>query len=220
MNERACERCGAENRADASYCWRCYTPFGGATPPTVTAAGRIGAAAYASGSRSVATAPSTLAPATAGGDRAAWVVKGVVFVLAFAGGWWLVNHFLFSGFPFPDEVAGYERVESDEAREAVEAIAAFGQAFDFEMEMAFYGTEARPAYMMFVFEVPEQMPPTAAKPFGASSGSLPFQCQEEVQGTSCYWSDRDGNVLGVGGFGRSLAEVEPVARRVRADLDD
>jgi hypothetical protein len=226
MDEHACAQCGAQNRADAQYCWQCYAPVGGsgaasaATAPsragTIRAA-TIGGAAGGNGS-AVMTAPSpTPVQPVRGTSPWAWVVRAVLFAAAFAGGWWLVNHFFFGGFPFPDQVAGHERVESENARDAAEAITAFGEAFNLEMEMAFYGPEVQPVYMMFVFEMPEGVP-LAGQPFGGPTGSAPFQCQEQPQGASCFWTGEDGQVIGVGGMGKPAAEVEPVARQVQSDL--
>jgi hypothetical protein len=222
MNERACERCGSENRADASYCWRCYATFGGTSPPTVTAAGRIGSAAYASaGDGSVMTAPPVPAGRTpSGGEWTGWVVKVVVFLLAFVGGWWLVNHLFFSGFPFPDEVAGHERVENEDARDAAEALASIAQILNVEIEMAFYGNGATPAYTMFSFTLPDEPTLAEAQPFAAAPGNVPFQCAEEAQGASCVWGYDEETVVGIGGFGLAIEQVEPVARQVMSDLED
>jgi hypothetical protein len=131
---------------------------------------------------------------------------------------WLVNHFFFSGFPFPDEVAGHQRLDSEQARDAAEALTAFGEAFDLKMETAFYGPQVQPAYMMFVFEMPESLPFLGNQPLAGSPDSLPLQCQEQVQGTSCYWSADDGRVVGLAGPGKTAAEVEPVAHQVQAEL--
>jgi hypothetical protein len=145
-------------------------------------------------------------------------VKGVVFVLAFGGGWWAVNHFFFGGFPFPDQVSGQPRVESERARDAAEAIASIAEMLDVEMEMAFYGTEAQPAYVMFAFEIPDQVALPGAQLFSQSpAGEIPFQCGPDAQGAACVW-DHDGRVVGVGGIGQTVEQLDPVARQVQAEL--
>jgi hypothetical protein len=86
------------------------------------------------------------------------------------------------------------------------------------METAFYGPQVQPAYMMFVFEMPESLPFLGNQPLAGSPDSLPFQCQEQVKGTSCYWSADDRQVVGLAGLGKTAAEVEPVAHQVQAEL--
>ena len=223
MDERTCERCGAQNRADATYCWRYYASLGGgSSPPETVAAGRIGAATYASGTGngSVMTAapPPPVAPPTPGSDRARWVVKGVLFVVGFAAGWWLVSHVFFTAFPFPDQIAGQPRVESEEAEQAAEALASIAAILDVEMEMAIYGSELQPAYVMMAFEVPESGPLTQVPAFGQTpAGDFSFRCGPDAQGAACLW-ERDGMVVGIGGIGHTPEELEPVARQVRAEL--
>jgi hypothetical protein len=142
------------------------------------------------------------------------VWRGLLFVVGFAGGWWVVNQLFFDGFPFPDQVAGQPRVESREAEEATEALSALGGLLDVEMEFAFYGPEVQPAYVMFAFELPERLLPLDVQP--TSRGSIPFQCRTDVQGSGCIW-EVEGMIVGLGGSG-TPEELEPVARRVRAEL--
>lgn len=226
MEEHTCAQCGAQNRDDAAYCWQCYTPVGGTAAPVATVPTRGGAIRSATvgeygggnGSGVMTAPPSTPVGTTREARPWAWVLRAVLFVAAFAGGWLLVNHFFFGGFPFPSQVAGHERVDSENARDAAEAITGFGQAFDLEIEMAFYGSEAQPAYMMFVFEMPEGLPTAGAEPFTGAAGAVPFTCQEQIEGASCFWSGEGGQFVGLGGFGKPAAEVEPVARQVHAEL--
>jgi hypothetical protein len=222
VNERTCDRCGGLNRPDAAYCWRCYATFGAAPVPEPIRAGRIGPAASIAGDGTgpvMTTAPpAPEAPTSTGTDWGRWLVKGVVFVLAFAGGWWAVNHFFFGGFPFPDQVAGQPKVESEQVRDAAEAIASLAEILDVEMEMAFYGTEAQPVYVMFAFEIPDQVALPGAQPFSQSpAGEIPFQCGPDAQGAACVW-DHDGRVVGVGGIGQTVEQLDPVARQVQAEL--
>jgi hypothetical protein len=222
MDEHACAECGAQNRGDAAYCWRCYAPVGSGAAAVATAPSRSGSiraasiGGYGGGNGSaVLTSPASPVQTT---PSWGWILKAILFVAAFAGGWWLVNHFFFSGFPFPDQVAGHQRLDSEQARDAAEALTAFGEAFDLEMETAFYGPEVQPAYMMFVFQMPESLAFLGNQPLAGSPDSLPFQCQEQVQGTSCYWSADDGQVVGLAGLGKTAEEVEPVAHQVQAEL--
>src|ERR687895_1473361 len=89
VNERTCDRCGGQNRPDATYCWQCYATFGAAPVPEPIRAGRIGPAASIAGNGTspvMTTAPPAPgAPTSTGTDWERWLVKGVVFVLGFAG---------------------------------------------------------------------------------------------------------------------------------------
>jgi hypothetical protein len=76
--------------------------------------------------------PPPVAPVSSRIDRTRWVWRGLLFVVGFAGGWWVVNQLFFNGFPFPDQVAGQPRVESREAEEATEALSALGGLLDVE----------------------------------------------------------------------------------------
>jgi hypothetical protein len=167
------------------------------------------------------TAPAPAPPhaaASPSSDWTRWVVKGVLFVVGFAGGWWAVHHFFFSGFPFPDQVAGQARVDTEAARDAAEAVASLAEILNVDVEMAFYGTEAQPAYVMFAFEVPEGLPLTGAPPFSQTgSGGIPFQCAPDAQGAGCVW-EQDGTVVGVAGIGQTVDQLDPVARQVRSEL--
>jgi hypothetical protein len=220
VNERTCDRCGGQNRPDAAYCWQCHAPFGTAPVSEPIRAGRIGPAASVAENGTgplMTTAPPPVSP-TSRGDWGRWLVKGVVFVLGFAGGWWAVTHFFFGGFPFPDQVAGQPRVESEEARDTAEAIASLAEILDVEMEMTFYGTEAESAYIMFAFEVPDQVALSGSQPFSQSpGGEISFQCGPDPQGAACMW-EHDGQVVGVGGVGQTVEQLDPVARQVRAEL--
>jgi hypothetical protein len=219
MDQRHCDRCGAENPSDAVYCWQCHARWGGAhsgAAPTRT--GMIRAASFKGDATSpVLTASPDVRPAQAA--ERSWsrlVLTGLFLVVGFAGGWWLVDRLFFSGFPFPDQVAGQPRVESELATDASEAIASIGEIFDVEMEMAFYGTGVTPVYVMFAFEVPDSPILPQATPVGPG-GEVAFQCMPDVQGSACVWS-RDDTIVGLAGVGQTVEQIDPVARAVQADV--
>jgi hypothetical protein len=224
MDERTCDQCGAQNPINAAYCWQCHARWdGSASPSAPVRPGTIRAApvgAYGGGpGGSVLTAPPPPhVGAPAGRSWGRLLAAAVVFVAGVAGGWWLVDRLFFGGFPFPDEVAGQERVDSEVARDAADVIASIGEILDVDMEMAFYGTDLRPAYVMVAFELPDAGAVTQVPPFGgASAGDFSFQCGPDAQGAACLWEE-GGTVVGIGGIGQTPEQLEPVARRVRTDL--
>jgi hypothetical protein len=230
MEERACPSCGAQNPVAAEYCWQCFTRFAGPPPGTTSGtpsrgsalAASIGTGPGAGTPSAVVTEPATMTrwqpQHTTPSDRVtAWVVKGLVVVLA--AGLGLVGYrWLTRGFSFPDQIAGLERTDAEESVEAAEAIASIAQILGVEMEAAFYGDELQPTYVMFAFEKPEDSRLTGVQPFGGLPGTgIPFQCGPDAQGAGCVW-EHDGRVVGIGGIGQTVEQLEPVARAVRAEL--
>jgi hypothetical protein len=232
MDEQTCPRCGAKSAAGAAYCWQCFARFADPAPaesqvgPTATAgplAAALGRGPGAGTPAAVISEPATVTrwqPQQKAGRDAAlgWVVRGLVFVVAAVGGYFGYQ-WLFGGFPFPDEVGGYERVESDDVEGAAEAVASIAEILEVEMEIALYGSEIQPAYVMFVFEVPEEGALAGVQPFGGpASGEIGFQCGPDAQGAGCVW-EQEGQLVGLGAIGQTVEQLEPVARQVKAELD-
>jgi hypothetical protein len=219
VNERACARCGAQNPAAAAFCWQCFASFAGEAPAGPVRAGKIGPAAYGgTGGVMAPPAPAPMSTTTSSTGWTRWVIKGVLFLVGFAAGWWAVDHFFFSGFPFPDEIAGQPRAESDATRDAAEAFSEIAEIFNVEMEMALYGSEIQPTYIMFAFEVPEELPLGGAPGLSQTgTGEIPFQCAPDSTGAACVWG-LDGSMVGLGAFGQTVEQLDPVARQVQAEL--
>ncbi|HEX2026328.1 MAG TPA: zinc ribbon domain-containing protein [Actinomycetota bacterium] len=220
MEQRPCDQCGAENRPDAAFCWRCHARWdaGPAAGPAARLGG-IRSASFGSTSATAVVDAGTPPPHAATSAARSWprlVLTGLLFAAGFAGGWWLVDRLFFSGFPFPDQVDGQPRIETDLTNEASEVLTSIGELFNVEMEMAFYGTDTAPAYMMFAFELPDGAPLPMPAQVGAG-GDVGFQCQPDDSGSACVWSSGE-TVVGLGAFGRSVEELEPVARQVQAEL--
>lgn len=230
MDERTCGNCGAKSAAGAEYCWQCYARFGppaAAPPPTVgpalTAALGRGRGAGTPSATMTEDPTITRWQPTHQPTRSrvlGWLVRGAVFAVAAVGGY-VGYQWLFGGFPFPDEIAGQERVDSERAEDAAAVGASIGRILGVDMEMAFYGSEVTPVYVMFAFEVPESVSSLSTLAGSDLSrnadGSIPFQCRQDVDGASCFW-ERDGTVVGIGGGG-TPGQLRPVARQVHADLD-
>lgn len=220
MDERTCDQCGAQNAMDAAYCWRCYARWGGSASPSAPVrhgtiqAVPVGAYGGGPGGSVLTAPPPPLVGAPAGRSWGRLLAAAVVFVAGLAGGWWLVDRLFFGGFPFPDEVADHERVDSDRAEEVADALTSLGGLLDVEMEFAFYGSEIEPAYVMFAFDIPDGINPTTLQ--GFPIGDVLFQCRPEIEGSSCFWQ-HDGMIVGLGGNGPPDG-IEPVARRVQTEL--
>jgi hypothetical protein len=150
------------------------------------------------------------------------VVK-VVVLIAFAAGGFLAWRLFFAGFPFPDEVAGHPRIETEATDEATELISELTRSLGADLEMAFYGDEAspQPSYVVYMMTLPEDSPLVAVPgdPLGElMSGGM--ACAPSVQGSNCNWLDDEDRVVGVAGYGLPPEDVEVAAREVRAELGD
>jgi hypothetical protein len=234
--QRACGRCGADNAPGAQYCWQCYTSFGGpagtaqATPatagPLATAIGRGPGAGTPSAVVSEAPTITRWQPQHGAAKDAAvrWVVRGLVVAVAAVGGY-LAYQRLFGGFPFPDQVAGQPRLESDVVEEAEDLIASMVGAFNVEVEIAMYGP-ALPQYLVAALEVPDgQLTEQFYQGFVSGSGVTAdavdpnaVTCGAAPGGvTQCSWVQEDTVVL-VQGLVNTGVDLQPVAEDVRADV--
>lgn len=229
MDQRACPKCGAENPSTAGFCWQCYGRFevsesSAATVGTVTA----GPLARASVLAPPAPPPPYPGPTTTGTSAMSWVTRGLVLVVAAVGGWLAVDWFL-NRSPFPEEIAGQPRMESEQARDFQEFLQSAAETLDLEMESAFYG-RTLPAFMLLTIALPEgttadqlwaQLDAASAdvmQPFPIQDGS-DFGCAPGAQGfgAMCVWIE-DGLLVEVDGLSASVEELEPIARDLRDEL--
>jgi hypothetical protein len=130
--ERRCASCGADNKAGAGFCWRCYAPF----TPVATRSGPIMPAAPAVGAP-IATPTKDARPK----GRAGKIVLGVV-VAVIAGG--VIQHMLHPAYHVPDSIAGEPRLHDAVSAKFEQTMAQTGQKNDIPLESAVYGTEASP----------------------------------------------------------------------------
>ena len=129
--ERRCASCGADNKAGAGFCWRCYTPFAAAptrSTPRMPAAPAAGAP--------IATSTSTRAK-----GRTGKIVLGIVVALI-AGA--VIQHMLSPTYHVPDSIAGEPRLHDTVSAKFEQTMAQTGQKYDTTLESAVYGTEASP----------------------------------------------------------------------------
>lgn len=228
MEQRACPQCAAENPSTAGYCWQCYGHFDSSEGPSA-AAGTVTEGPLARAGVLAPPAPPPLHPApTTGGTAVSWVVRGVVLVVAAVGGWLAVDWFL-NRSPFPEEIAGQPRIESEEARDVQEFLQSAAEMLDLEMESAFYG-RGMPSFMMLTITLPEgttadqlwaQLDAASAdvmQPYPIPDGS-DFGCAPGAQGfgAMCVWVE-DDLLVEVDGLSSSVEELETIARDLRAEL--
>jgi hypothetical protein len=130
--ERRCASCGADNKAGAGFCWRCYTSFAAApsarTVPLMPAAPTAGAPIAA-----------PIRGRTFG--RTGKIILGVVVALIAAG---VIQHMLNPTYHVPDSIAGEPRLHDAISAKFEQTMAQTGQKYDTPLESAVYGTEASP----------------------------------------------------------------------------
>ena len=237
MDERTCGSCGARSAAGAEYCWQCLTRFGPPAPGGAPTRGTALTAALGRGPGAGTPAAVLTEPATvtrwqpvhgsARGTSLRWLVRIVVFVVAAVAGY-LGYQWLFGGFPFPDEVAGQERMESDLVEDFESLTDSVGATFDVDVEMALYGTGI-PLYFMAAAEVPSgQSIARFSEGFVAGSGG-PARGPVDLHtvtcsglpggvGAQCSWVHEETVVL-LQGFLSTSEDLHGVARDISAELD-
>ena len=144
--DRRCASCGADNKQGASFCWRCYAPFGEATSAFVAAAA---ASRTASGPAkrtgpAMPDAPQSgapIAPPTRSRGRAAKIVLGLIVALV-AGA--VVQHMLNPTYHVPDSIAGEPRLHDAVSAKFEQTMTQSGQDNDIPFQPAAYGTGATP----------------------------------------------------------------------------
>jgi len=144
--ERRCASCGADNKQGASFCWRCYAPFGEATSAFVAAA----AASRTASGPATRTSPAmpdapqpgaSIAPPTRSRGRVAKIVLGVIVELV-AGA--VVQHMLNPTYHVPESIAGEPRLHDAVSAKFEQTMTQSGQDNNIPFESAAYGTGTSP----------------------------------------------------------------------------
>jgi hypothetical protein len=145
--ERRCSSCGADNKVGASFCWRCYAPFGPATSAFAAAASATRTQAGSTSRTPVMpAAPQPGAPIAAPTPkrsrlRAAQIVLGLVVALVVGG---IVQHMLNPTYHVPESIAGEPRLNNAVSAKFEQTMTQTGQQSDITLESAVYGTDTSP----------------------------------------------------------------------------
>jgi hypothetical protein len=225
VDQRACQRCGAQNRLDTDFCWQCYTPFRGG-PSTFRSEERTTPLARAVSGRTATMAPREEVTTRSTGFRVGIVIRFLVLGGLVAGGWFAWQHF--RGFPFPDDINGAPRIESSAAESAFETVQAEAQELGIEVDLAIYGTSVpQPTYGIAVLDIPEpefweqvgvssQIPLTPGLVREVLAAQTMF-CVPAATDSTCVWLF-DDRMVALTGLGQQVSEVRPVAQELREDL--
>ena len=146
--DRRCSSCGADNKAGASFCWRCYAPFGPATSAFAAAASatRTQPVAPTGTPTRMPAAPQPGAPIatptpTRSRSRVAQIVVGLIAALVVGG---VVQHMLNPTYHVPDSIAGEPRINNATSARFEQTMTQTGQQNDITLESAVYGADANP----------------------------------------------------------------------------
>jgi hypothetical protein len=231
VDQRACQRCGAQNRLDTDFCWQCYTPFRGG-PSTFGSDERTTPLARAVSGRTATMAPAEPRVKMGSGGTSplvGTVIRFLILAGLVAGGWFAWQHFN-GGFPFPDEVEGEPRIEGETGSNIEDLLHSAAELFDMEVEVAVYGDLQSPTYVMYTYTIPggESVDdwlgrldtlPGSEKAFLTEATEAGFACQADPSGADCAWMAGDDLIVGLGGLGLTEEQVRPIAEEVRSETE-
>jgi hypothetical protein len=217
MDGQACTSCGAQNPDDAAHCWQCYQRFTHAySPPASIFRGlnqRLDSGYR--GHTAVVTPTRSLSTISIG------IAKRVALVMAV----WVVGSWIWgaisSGFPFPEMVAGEERVESALVDSGVKLVQEMLDAtgLNVEVSYAFYGSDTEPTYMMFVVQSDDEnvQQLLETQPTGVELSASSVECSRDFTGSMCLWQ-REHAMVGLYGWGQADGVLRVAAEYARADM--
>ena len=144
---RACTSCGSENAPEASYCWRCLTPFGQAPPGPGRPVGRPGTLPPPPGSW---IPPMPQEARTRGASSK--LAGAIVSIVAAAAGYFGVQYLMGAGIQLPDTLAGAERLTDAESKRFEDFTADEGERYHIEAEGGVYGSPMAPEFFVILVE--------------------------------------------------------------------
>jgi hypothetical protein len=149
------------------------------------------------------------------------IAKRLALVMAlWIGGSWIWSA-ISAGFPFPEQVAGEERVESALVDSSVgvvqEMIDATG--LNLEVSYAFYGSDTEPNYMLFVAQSDDEnvQQLLETQPTGVALRASSVECTRDMTGSICLWL-REKALVGLYGWGQAAGVLQVAAEYARADM--
>ena len=224
-----CGGCGAENGADAGFCWRCYAAF---RPVSTLPAAPVGAPV------GLSTSPGLGAPRLPG-DAGVAVKKrrskrgliGVAVVLAIG----VVGALNRTEFEIPESIDGVPRMHDQLATEYEAAVRAWAtESDDLQLQGAVYGTGARPAFVVGAVDEAVRndtddilnvvvgsltVGGRSVASLSGEDGGLEYRCvQATSQMSVCVWKESDNSGF-VGAVGRSPQQTLELTRTVRDAIE-
>jgi hypothetical protein len=206
--KRRCTACGSQSAPDASFCWRCLTPFAQVPPPPPIGVGHPGmnGRPVPAPMPSVPTAPSRGSSALA---------RGLVAVVAAVAGYVGVQYLLGGGVSLPDSLAGSSRLTDPTSKQFERFTAEEGDRWGIDAEGGVYGTAGVPRFFVIVvdgsaIETTDQLFDALLSGFSEAGATVDdsratsgrrdgsdYRCvtasAEGQQAVACMWRD-DGNV--------------------------
>ena len=140
--KRLCAACGSESAPDASFCWRCLTPFAQVPPPPASGIGHGPA---------VPPVPvaSTRPPTSRGTSK---IVRALVTIVAALGGYLGVQYLLGSHPSLPDQLAGAQRLTDADSQEFERYTANEGEKYGIDAEGGVYGSALGPRFFVILVD--------------------------------------------------------------------
>jgi hypothetical protein len=207
--KRSCTACGSESAADASFCWRCLTPFAQVPPPPPIGVGHAGPNGV--GARPM---PAPIPPTPVDPPRSSSKVgRALVSVVAAFAGYFGVQYLLGGGPSLPDTLAGSTRLTDAQSKEFERYTSEEGDKYGIDAEGGVYGVGGAPRFFVIVvdaaaIETTDQLFEALVTGFsqagatvdqsGRSSGQRgdsEYRCVTAAaagqQAVACMWRDAD-----------------------------
>jgi hypothetical protein len=145
--KRLCTACGSESASDASFCWRCLTPFAQVPPPPPIGIGHPGMSARPMPTPST---PGTTTTTTSGTPST--LVRVVVAAIAALAGYFGVQYLLGGGVSLPDTLAGQTRLTDPDSKEFERYTAEEGDRYGIDAEGGVYGSGTQPRFFVILVD--------------------------------------------------------------------
>lgn len=142
--KRLCSACGSESAPDASFCWRCLTPFAQVPPPPPIGIGHPGVIA-----RPMPVPMPAPEPRKSGSSK---LVGGLVSIVAAMAGYFGVQYLLGPDRSLPDSLAGATRLTDPASKEFERFTSEEGDGYGIDAEGGVYGTGGQPRFFVILVD--------------------------------------------------------------------